>query len=134
MLADRAQHVAEVIRPALERGAIVIVCDRFTPSSLAYQGVGARPRRRTRSSGVERRRGRRLEPDLVLVLDVPDDVAEAAAAVVPRPVRARGRRVPRASAAAYRELAAERGWVLSTGADRPTRSLARVWAAVEPIL
>ncbi len=73
MLADRTQHVAEVIDPALARGRDV-VCDRYSASTLAYQGYG-------RGLGVgdlrelnEWATGGR-SPDVVVLLDLPADVA-----------------------------------------------------------
>src|SRR6201984_2098415 len=67
MFASRAQHIAEVIEPGLAAGAIVL-CDRFTDSTEAYQGSG----RRLGSDAVRdlyRVLCGNLQPDLTLLLD-----------------------------------------------------------------
>jgi dTMP kinase len=67
--ASRAQHVDEVIRPALARGAVVI-CDRYADSSLAYQGAGSGvPMDELRA--VQRFATGGLVPDLTVLLDLP---------------------------------------------------------------
>ncbi len=73
-LADRAQHVETVIKPAIETGKTVL-CDRFTDSTIAYQGFGR---------GIELERIKylnniatgSLNPDLTLVFDVESEVAQ----------------------------------------------------------
>jgi dTMP kinase len=73
--ADRAEHVEKVIRPALQRGAMV-VSDRYVDSSLAYQGAG-RALDRAEIARLNTWATGGLLPDLTVVIDVPPKVALA---------------------------------------------------------
>jgi dTMP kinase len=70
--ASRRQHVVEVIRPALQRGAVVL-CDRFTDATLAYQGFG-------RLLNLDQLRMLNdwatdmLHPHLTLLFDLPEEL------------------------------------------------------------
>lgn len=83
-LADRAQHVSEIIAPAIAAGKIVL-CDRFTDSTLAYQGYGR---------GIDLQRlklfndvaDQGVRPDLTFLLDCP--VEQGLARTARRPIEA----------------------------------------------
>lgn len=128
LAADRAQEVADVIRPALTRGADV-VSDRYVPSSLAYQGMG-------RGLGVEKVEKLNrwatggLEPDLVVVLDVDDATAESRREQPGDRLERAGAEFHAAVRDAYRSLAAERGWLVIDGNDEVDVVAGRVWNLV----
>jgi len=69
--ASRAQLVAELIRPALEEGKVVI-CDRFTHSTMVYQGYG-RGLDLTAIQMVNNMATGNLKPDLTILLDISPD-------------------------------------------------------------
>jgi dTMP kinase len=132
MLQDRALHVEEVIEPALASGKVV-VCDRFSPSTIAYQGVA-------RGMGVDLVEGRcrevtgNVDPDIVVVLDLPDDAAESRITGSRDRFERAGAEFHAAVRAAYRELAPARGWVVVDASGTAEEVAARVWAVVEPRL
>jgi dTMP kinase len=78
VFAARAQHLEAVIKPALARGAVVL-CDRFTDATYAYQG-GGRGLSEARIALLENFVQGDLRPDLTLVFDLPVEVGLTRAA------------------------------------------------------
>jgi len=131
LLADRAQHVAEVVRPALDRGADVVT-DRFCGSTLAYQGWGR---------GLDARELDRLsawatgglEPDLVVLLEVAPEEAGARLDRVPDRMELAGDGFHHRVADGYRALAeaSPERWVVVDGSGTVDEVAARVRAVVD---
>ena len=70
--ADRANHVAKLIKPALDSGQVVIT-DRYMDSSIAYQG-GGRILQPAEIARISRWATETLYPDLTIVLDIPAEI------------------------------------------------------------
>ena len=118
--AARAQHVSEVIKPAVKRGAIVL-CDRFLDSSLVYQGVG-----RGLGMGAVRALNRLgvdgCQPDLTLFYDISPERAmqRRRAASAPDRLELERKEFFEAVYGAYKALAAEDPERIAViDADRP---------------
>jgi len=132
--AARAQHVASVIRTALEKGKVVI-CDRYVDSSLAYQGHGrglGEPDILTLSAWATQG----LFPDLVLLLDVEAEEGLARAGDEPDRFESENLEFHERVAEAYRRIAGDHPerFVVVEAAGEPGEVHARVREALERFL
>jgi dTMP kinase len=126
MAAARAQHVAEVIRPAIEAGRSV-VSDRFAHSSIAYQ-AGGRGLEPADVAYLSEWAIEGLWPNLVIQLDVPPSVAEARLGVNLDRFEGAGAEFHRRVEETYQELAAANRdcWAVVDGVGSIEEVAARV--------
>lgn len=130
MAADRAQHVAEVVEPALAAGRHVVT-DRYAGSSLAYQGYGrGLPLSEVRYLSEWASCG--LWPDLTVLLDVPLELATERQSGRPDRLEAAGGDFHRRVGDGFRAMAAESpaAWVVVDGTLGPDEVEKLVWSAV----
>ena len=121
--ADRAQHVATVLRPALERGAVVL-SDRYVDSSLAYQGAG-RELRVDDVAKLSTWATEGLRPELTLLLDIDPEVGLVRAGGTPDRIEAESLEFHRRVRAEFLTLAADApGRYLVVAADQPAELVA----------
>jgi dTMP kinase len=127
--AARAQHVAEVIEPELAAGRDVVT-DRFTGSSLAYQGYGrGLPLEDVRAVSTFATAG--LEPDVYVLLEVPAAEAVRRLGDERDRMEAAGDEFHQRVRAGYSALAAaDDAWVVVDGGGTPDEVEAAVWAAL----
>ena len=134
MAADRAQHVAEVIEPALAQGRHV-VCDRYIGSTIAYQGYG-------RGLDVDIVRAVSgwaaggLWPDLVVLLEVPADEAVRRVGAARDRIEAAGADFHRRVARGFAEQADDEPdtWAVVDGTGSVQDVHERVLDAVDEVL
>lgn len=132
MAADRAHHLAELVRPALERGDWVI-SDRHVPSSLVYQGV-ARGLGVDEVASINKWATAGMEPDLVVVLDLPDsevDIRREGRDGASDRLELEGTEFHAAVRSAYRDLSVKLGWELVDASGDQAEVAKSVIALVE---
>ncbi|MGD0393062.1 MAG: dTMP kinase [Acidimicrobiales bacterium] len=135
MAADRAQHLAEVVVPALDAGTWVVT-DRFSASTLAYQGYG-RGLDRSELSQLVRWATGDLVADLTVLVEVPVAVASGRRTGTDRDrLEVEGDAFLRRVADGYRCLAAERSspWLVVDGTGSEAEVATAVWSGVRDLL
>jgi len=132
--ADRAHHVATVIRPALARGAVVI-CDRYIDSSVAYQGAG-RALHPQQVADLSKWATAGLQPDVTILFDIAPEQAVARLTGTKDRIEGAGLEFQRRVRAGYSELvtANPSRWLVipATGSINTVAGLAQ--AALKPRL
>lgn len=130
MVADRAQHVEEVVRPALEEGGVVVT-DRFTGSTLAYQGFG-RGLEMEMLEEISTWACNGLEADLTVLLEVPRTQALSRRPAAGDRIEAEDSAFFERVETGYRDVAKthEATWVVVDGQGSVAEVAARVLAAV----
>jgi dTMP kinase len=133
MAADRAQHVSELIEPALRSGRHV-VCDRYIGSSVAYQGYG-RGLDPDMVRAVSGWAAAGLWPDVTILLTVPDDIAAARIGAARDRIEAAGDDFHRRVIEGFREQAADEPehWIEVDGTGTPDEVEDRVLDAVAEV-
>jgi dTMP kinase len=131
MAADRAQHVVEVIRPALEAGRTVIT-DRFTGSSIAYQGYG-RQLPVGEVAALSDWATDELWPDLTVLLEVPAAVSAARTGGARDRLEAAGEPFHRRVHDGFLTQAIEdpERWVVVDGSRSEDEVAAQIWQVIQ---
>jgi len=132
--ADRANHVAEVVEPALQRGAIVIT-DRYLDSSVAYQAAG----RQLPAADVEylsRWATQGLMPDVTILLDIDPAIARARQVGEMDRIEKAGLEFQQRVRAGYQQrVAADPArWLVISGMGTPAEVEAAIISQLEPKL
>jgi dTMP kinase len=130
MAADRAQHVAEVVQPALDRGTWVVT-DRYSASTLAYQGAG-RGLDRGELEALIGWATRGLAPDLTVLVEVPVALAGSRRrGTVDDRFEGEGAAFQQRVADGYRDLAGRSGsWLVVDGTGTVAEVAEAIWSGV----
>lgn len=132
-LADRSQHVAEIVKPALEQGKIVL-CDRFDGSTFAYQGA-ARHLDLGEIKLMNKWAKFGLEPDLVLYLDItPEQALERSRGEKHDRLDAENRDFHEAVRAGYLEQAKQANWFSISALGEIEEIATNIQQAVDNVL
>jgi dTMP kinase len=129
MVAARAQHVGEVILPALASGRDV-VCDRFTGSTIAYQGYGrGLPLEEVEQACAIASGG--LVPDLTVLVELDEQVAASRRSAVPDRIEAEDAEFHARVRAGFQMLAEQCGWAVVDGGGSPEKVAEDIAEVVE---